>query len=100
MTTEISRTTPFTISSERPIRINESFGIVIPQIVSCKTVPGISLFHNCGGGNFSGGTADQFDPPRRARLNLISKNHFIEIFHIATSLENCQKIYPEIPVDM
>ena len=36
--------------------------------------PGISLFHNCGGGSFSGGTADQFEPPRRTRVNLISKN--------------------------
>lgn len=55
-------------------------------ILCYKTVPGISLFHNCGGGNFSGGTADQFDPPRRARLNLISKNYFINIFYIANSL--------------
>ena len=46
------------------------------QIIDYKTVPGISLFHNCGGGNFSGGTADQFDPPRRARLNLIPENLF------------------------
>ena len=36
--------------------------------------PGISLFHNCGGGSFSGGIADQFEPPRRTRVNLISKN--------------------------
>ena len=67
------------------------------QILDYKTVPGISLFHNCGGGNFSGGTADQFDPPRRARLNLISENYFIYVFYIANSLKTQQKRYPDRP---
>ena len=73
--------------------------IVIVQILCYKTVPGISLFHNCGGGNFSGGTADQFDPPRRARLNLISKNHFINIFILQIPLKTQQKRNPEIPMN-
>ena len=73
--TENSRTTP--TLSERPFdRMNHTNGAVIKQILSFKTVPGISLFHNWGGGNFSGGIADQFDPPRSARVNLISEKSF------------------------